>query len=131
MAQRSSLEAICEVHQTLPCLEACLVVEGVPPKEHVKHRTRELPAAPGAGVIRHPIPQVARSDHCIDHSILTCTLNTPPLNLQSYLAQPSPSLCITLNGGKQAGFIRSSTHASQVSKVRHKRAPVARQCLHG
>ena len=86
MAQRSSLEAICEVHQTLPCLEACLVVEGVPPKEHVKHRARELPAAPGAGVRRHPIPQVARSNHCTDHNTLSCTLNTRLLDLHSYLA---------------------------------------------
>ena len=67
MASRGSLEAVCEVHQCLPCLEACLFVQGVTPKKHVKDCTRELSAAPGAGMVCLPIPQVSGGDHCTRH----------------------------------------------------------------
>ncbi len=87
VAHGSSLEAVCEVHQALPCLEACLAVQGLRPEEHVKHCTCELPAAPGAGMMRHPIPQVARSDHCTAHSISSGILKTCLLDLQCHPAQ--------------------------------------------
>lgn len=92
MAVWSSLEAIGEIHQCLPGLEACLVVQGVPPQKHVENCARELPAAPGAGMVRHPIPEIARGDHCTGRSTLSC-IGTPvdwPCGLQSDLTTPVP-----------------------------------------
>ena len=62
-----------------------MVVQGVPPQKQLEDCARKLPAAPGASMVRHPIPEIARGDHCTGHSTLSCIV-TPvnwPCGLQS------------------------------------------------
>ena len=102
MAHRSSLEAVCEVHQRLPCLEACLVVQGVFPQEHVKDCACELSAAPGAGMVCYPIPEIARGDHCTSHSTFLCMITFLLL-----------WLCMTLHGTTWCALTQASRCAPQ------------------